>query len=65
MSKKEVSGFTKLPWERRGNRFYEAGTQKKVLEINMGWRTSAEAKANGDLVAAALNEYFAKREPHA
>lgn len=54
MTKAKHTGF---PWDRRGRSFYEHGTKKKILDVSIAWKSSAEADANADLIMRALREY--------
>ena len=44
---------TKGRWELRGFGAYIPGTQKKIAEASLAWKTSAECQANARLIAAA------------
>ena len=46
---------TNLPWEKRGFALYVPGTNKKIVEASLAWRSSEETQANIDLVQHRMN----------
>jgi hypothetical protein len=48
-----------FPWERRGFGFYVPGTNKRICEVPLAWKTSAQAQQISDVIKAALEAYNA------
>ena len=46
-------------WERRGFGVYVPGTSKRIAEVPIAWKKSAEAEAITSLIAAAPDLYSA------
>lgn len=58
MAKKlELPKSWNVPWEQRGFGVYLEGTNKRVFEVPIAYKSSKETKQIIDFIVAAINSY--------
>jgi hypothetical protein len=50
-----LPGWLRTPWEKRGWGLYVSGTQKRIVEVPLAWKSSLEAEAVVEYVHRAVN----------